>query len=77
MNINHILAHCNLNYIDIFEMDKSKFKTILTNNIDEPDWQSFTIKELLDMREVPSSTELDVLEVKQLLLGVCTDYLVS
>ena len=77
MNINQILTHCKLNYIDLFEMDKPRFKRILTNNIDEPDWQSFTIKELLDMKEAPNSTELDLSEVQQLLIGVCTDYLVS
>ena len=77
MNINTILSHCKLNYLDMFDINKIKLKSILTENIDEPDWQSFTIKELLDMREVPTSTELDSLEVKDLLVGVCTDYLVS
>ena len=64
MNINQTLTHCKLNYTDLFEMDKPRFKRILTNNIDEPDWQSFTIKELLDMNETPNSTELDLSEVQ-------------
>ena len=77
MNINYIIKHCDMKYLDIFTISKLQFKHILKSKIEEPDWQSCMIKELLFMRDAPDETELTSEEIKLMLDGVCTDFLVD
>ena len=50
-NIRTIIEHFNINYLEIFSLNKSKLTNIQNSIKGEKDWQSNIIEDLLYMRE--------------------------
>ena len=72
-NINMILNEFHIKYSDLFNMTKSKLKTIIYDKVGEPDWRCDSIKELLSLREAQISSELTPMEITSLLKIVSTE----
>ena len=72
-NINMILNELNIKYCDLFIMDKSKLKSIISKKVGEPDWRSDSIKELLSLRENQTSCDLTRTEIESILDFVSTE----
>ena len=66
-NIRTIIEHFNINYLEMFSLNKSKLKNILNSMKGEKDWQSNIIEELLNMREDSLSANLNKEEIQIML----------
>ena len=78
VNINKIIAHFNIDYHDIFSLNKNVLKKTLYNMKGEKDWQCNLIEELLSMRDGTVTTDLEDLEmndIRFMLEQVSTDFL--
>ena len=71
-NINIILKEFNINYIDLFNIEKSKLRTIINCKSGDPDWRSSIIMDLLSIRDNQTSCILSPEEVATLLKDVST-----
>ena len=71
-NVNTILNKFNINYHDLFTLQKAQIKRIFKNCNDEPDWRSNLIKELLCMREQQCSSNLSLDEINEIIYYVST-----
>ena len=71
-NINIILKEFDINYIDLFNMDKCKLRTVINCKLDDPDWRSRIIMDLLSIRDNQTSCNLSPEEVATLLKDVST-----
>ena len=89
VNLNKILEHFNIQYLDIFNINKYTLKKILCNKIGEKEWQCVFLQELLSVREGTLIVDmeadldeeeeegLDIDEIKLMIEMVSTDFLVQ
>ena len=74
VNINMILKHFGIRYHEIFTLNKYKLKQIVDSKIDEKDWQTSMIEELISMREDNITAGLNQWEIRLMLEQLCTDF---
>ena len=72
-NINMILNEFSIKYCDLFDINKTKLKAIISKKVGEPDWRCNSIKELLSLKEKQISSELTPTEIVSLLEYVSTE----
>ena len=71
-NINTIINKYNINYQDLFSINKAKVKEIIKVYNNEHDWRSNIVKELLSIREGQKFSILDPTEIKNRLHYITT-----
>ena len=71
-NINTILNKYNLNYHDLFNLNKRQIKNVIQTYNGEHDWRSSLVKDLLCMRDKQCDSVLDHTEIKQRLKDIST-----
>ena len=71
-NINTIINKYNINYQDLFHINKAKIKKVINDYNDEHDWRSNIVKDLLSIREGQKFSILDPIEVKNRLHYITT-----
>ena len=71
-NINRIIHNYNIQYDDIFDLNKAQIKRIIKQMHGEPDWRSNLVKELLDIRDGQVNCILTLSEAKNLLHHIST-----
>ena len=59
VNINKILAHFKIKYLDLFSLNKRTISRSLHSNIGEKEWQCIFMEELLSLRDGVSYVEFD------------------
>ena len=72
ININRIINNYNIQYDDIFDLNKAQVKRIIKQMYGEPDWRSNLVKELLDIRDGQVNCILTLSEAKNLLHHIST-----
>ena len=71
-NVNTILQFLNVNYSDLFNLNKGQIRQLFENKTDEPDWRCNFMKELLFIRENQHSIDLNENEIKMILEYLAT-----
>ena len=71
-NVNTILQFLNVNYSDLFNLNKGQIRQLFENKTDEPDWRCNFIKELLFIRENQHSIDLNENEINMILEYLAT-----
>ena len=71
-NINRIIHNYNIQYEDIFDLNKAQIKRIIKQVHGEPDWRSNLVRELLDIRDGQVNCILTPSEAKNLLFYLST-----
>ena len=71
-NVNTILQCLNINYSDLFNLNKEQIRQLFENKTDEPDWRCNFMKELLFIRENQHSIDLNENEIKMILEYLAT-----
>ena len=66
-----------IKYNELFNLTKLGLKHKIHCKIEEPDWQCGIIKELLQMRDTQSVSNLSYEEIKLMLDRITTDFLGS
>ena len=69
-NISKIIEHFNINYHDLFNINKNQLKQTLNEKKGVKDWQCNLVEELLTMREHNLEANLDNKEIKFMLENV-------
>ena len=77
VNVNKVLKEFDINYNELFNLTKLGLKHKINSKIEEPDWQCGIIKELLQMRDTQSVSNLSYEEIKLMLDRITTDFLGS
>ena len=71
-NVNTILQKANIEYKDIFHINKNFVKQKFKENTAQPDWRVNMVKELLDIRDKQLHSILEQNEVNIMLKHVST-----
>ena len=72
-NVNKMLKFYDIKYCDIFSLNKNKIRQIIQEKNGMEDWRCNFIKELLCIKEDPSSSILNRIEIDSILNFVSTD----
>ena len=71
-NVNIILQKANINYEELFHINKNIIKNRLKERATQPDWRTNIVKELLDIKDNQLSCGLDQNEVNVMLKHIST-----